>query len=367
MTDRVAALLEFHACKTFGNRANLLLQNRQARMTYLALTREEQQKLTREAIAEMGKSNDRFQSALCCLACFCPGSLIPFHRTLLEQGILYPGLMFHGASDVIASKLIGLCEQDDYRDHALNALAWIGDEVVQRAFAEWRRNPPPWVGQLHIPPHRYATEAGWELTEPGNRRDLFSPVARPLIRRQENTGIDGGVKIGVPAGEACEWCSQPMVTLLEYAAIEHVVPSQGVGYVRVVTCHVCTCFGPIFIKSGTDGKATWHQRNEKPAYLPTPSGDSEAFPETPLVMSNETRSPMEAANWGMLPGVTFSQVGGLPTWIQDAAYPECPDCSQKMPFIGQISNEDFIEYGEGIYYAFRCPACKVTGTCYQQT
>jgi hypothetical protein len=38
-----------------------------------------------------------------------------------------------------------------------------------------------------------------------------------------------------------------------------------------------------------------------------------------------------------------------------------------MPVVGQISNEDFMEYGEGIYYAFRCPRCNVTATCYQQT
>ncbi len=38
-----------------------------------------------------------------------------------------------------------------------------------------------------------------------------------------------------------------------------------------------------------------------------------------------------------------------------------------MPFIGQISNEDFMDYGEGIYYAFHCADCDVTATRYQQT
>jgi hypothetical protein len=105
----------------------------------------------------------------------------------------------------------------------------------------------------------------------------------------------------------------------------------------------------------------------KPSYLPSDSSEWDAFPESPLVLTKRTRHFLEGAKWSILPGVAFSQVGGLPTWIQDAEYPTCPDCSQKMPFIGQISNEDFMEYGEGIYYAFRCPQCNVSATCYQQT
>lgn len=87
----------------------------------------------------------------------------------------------------------------------------------------------------------------------------------------------------------------------------------------------------------------------------------------PLVLSGESRHYLETANWSTLPGVAFSQIGGFPTWVQDAEYPGCPDCSETMPFVGQISNEDFLEFAEGIYYAFHCPKCNVSATGYQQS
>jgi hypothetical protein len=114
------------------------------------------------------------------------------------------------------------------------------------------------------------------------------------------------------------------------------------------------------------GEPVWHEGNAKPGYLPPDSSDWGAFPKAPLVLSEHTRHYLEAANWSMLPGVAFSQVGGLPTWIQDAEFPSCPNCANTMPFIGQISNEDF-DHGEGIYYCFHCPQCDVTATSYQQT
>jgi hypothetical protein len=61
-------------------------------------------------------------------------------------------------------------------------------------------------------------------------------------------------------------------------------------------------------------------------------------------MATTARHFLESADW-LLPGVAFSQAGGLPTWIQDARYPACPDCTETMPFLGQISNADFVGTG----------------------
>ena len=159
MTDRVQSLLDFHAATSFGNRVNLLLRQGEARSVYLALTENERAELAQMSIAQIEKGNNRFDQALCCLACFHPGSLAPFHRTLLLRGLLYPGVIFHGASSEVAEQIIALCEQDDDQDHALTALAWIGDDVVQAAFSRWRKNPPAWSGKVFVPPHRYAEEA----------------------------------------------------------------------------------------------------------------------------------------------------------------------------------------------------------------
>jgi hypothetical protein len=69
--------------------------------------------------------------------------------------------------------------------------------------------------------------------------------------------------------------------------------------------------------------------------------------------------------WTLEPAA--SQVGGHPTWIQDAEYPACPCCSEKMMFIAQLDGSQLGPYGEGIYYMFICPEDKITATVYQQS
>ncbi|MCX6952790.1 MAG: hypothetical protein NTV51_11580, partial [Verrucomicrobia bacterium] len=61
-----------------------------------------------------------------------------------------------------------------------------------------------------------------------------------------------------------------------------------------------------------------------------------------------------------------SQIGGHPGWVQDSAYPKCPDCGDTMTFIGQLDNAHFKGH-EGVHYALLCPSCRVTATTYQQT
>ena len=359
MTARVQSLLDYHEVTNFGSQANLLFQQEQARSTYLALTKEEQEDLARRAITEIAKGNRRLENALYCLACFQPGCLNHFHNILLENRILWPGEIFFGAGSDVAKEMIALCDK-----YCLTALAWIGGDTVQKFFSNCRTQLPSWCGELR--PHQFAEHAGWELTDQGGRRNLFTETAHPLLSPNIASNVDQTVKIGLTAKENCGWCNRTMVNLIEFAHIESMIPDQGIGPVRVVTCQICTCYGgPLFIKNGQNDEAIWHECNRMPSYLPPASEEWGAFPTA--VMSTDTRHFLQAANWSMVPGVSFSQVGGLPTWIQGPEFPSCPDCSQKMPFIGQISNADFMQYGEGIYYAFRCPHCDVTATFYQQT
>jgi hypothetical protein len=72
------------------------------------------------------------------------------------------------------------------------------------------------------------------------------------------------------------------------------------------------------------------------------------------------------ANNGYCMPVSISQIGGLPAWVQDSAFPKCPDCSGTMKFVAQVDNGQF-PYHEGVYYAFLCASCRVTATTYQQT
>lgn len=362
MTNRVQQLLDYHGTRNFGTRENLKAQQQAARRHYAELSPEEQTELAERAIDEAGNEGFHSEEILCCLACLQPGCLAPFHERLVEQRILYPGVMFHGAAEGIASQILPLVEEKDHCGQALLALAWIGDETVVSAFATWRDAMPRWARDLYTPPEEFSLQAGWDLTEEGARRDLFSPKAFPLVPSPAETSPSPSVGVGLESEDRCPWCSRALVRLLEIEHPDEFLSGASTAKISVVTCDVCTCYEVLFSK-GTK----WHPANRKPAYLPPDASDWDPFPETPLVWTGQSRHYLEGADWSMLPGVSFSQVGGLPTWIQEADYPVCRECWETMPFVGQISNEDFMEYGEGIYYAFHCPDCAISATMYQQT
>jgi len=365
MSDRLQTILDFHDSRCLGEKDDFATREKKAKAAYLSLDSDELAELASSAISRIETGSSDYDATLCCIACLRPGSLSPFHDRLVQRQILYPGVIFWQANPEIARRLLPLCEEEDLCNHALVALAWIGDLTVQDAFAQWRAHPPRWVEKLYVPPHRYAEEAGWELTPEGGRRDLFSRIAYPLVCPNTTRRVSDLVRVGIPTEDVCPWCAWNLIGMLHFNDIGNVLQNEWKGAVRVLTCHVCSCYGHIFAKRNIKNFATWHSMNAKPEYLPPDSSDWEPFPESPLVMANETRHFMETANW-MLPDVSFSQVGGLPTWIQDAEYPTCPECSKKTPFIGQISNEDF-EEAEGIYYVFYCQGCGVTATSYQQS
>lgn len=365
MNSNVQSLLDFHGTRNFGSRDNLIARQREARAIYASLSPDEESELAQTMIAKSDDEDDRAWEVLCCLACFQPGSLRRFHQRLVDSRILYPGVIFHGADAGISGDLMTLLDNDDHRNHALVALAWIGDEAVQSAFATWREQPPSWVSRLYVPPERYAHEAGWELTQEGTRRDLFHQTTVPLVLPGTGNATTKSVRTGIEGDETCQWCGRRLTHLLVFEDIGTLIPGHGTREVAILTCDVCTCYGTVF-GARNNGKAEWHPKNERPDYLPDDTSDWAAFPKEPLILSGQTRHFLEAADWSMLPGVSFSQVGGIPTWVQYAAYPSCPDCSNTMPFVGQISNEDF-DNGEGIYYCHHCPDCDITATSYQQT
>ncbi|QKS58585.1 hypothetical protein HUB98_21705 [Paenibacillus barcinonensis] len=82
-------------------------------------------------------------------------------------------------------------------------------------------------------------------------------------------------------------------------------------------------------------------------------------------IAEKPRQPFHGSEWAMEPSI--SQIGGHPSWVQDADYPECPVCSTTMKAIGQLDGELIQEYGEGVYYMFVCEPCQMTAVSYQQS
>ena len=365
MSETLTTIRQFHGTRSFGNRENLVAESRKATEAYRVLNDFEIKTLVDDSLAGLERSEDY----LTCLACLRSGSLNPFHSALIDAEIFTSGFIYSGASKDVTTKLVTSLESEKTGltvNHLLLCLAWTGNDVALEAFAKWRENKPSWANELYIPPHAYAKEAGWELTEDGQRRDLFFRTAIPLVKPSESKP-HGGVEIGSPEKECCPWCKRNLTSLFTIDGSDSNLSFLKLQSLwKVVTCDVCSCYGLVF-GNADSREGHWHSKNQRPSYLPNDADDFGTFPERPLVLSNQKRHFMESASWTGIPSGHFSQIGGLPTWVQDAVYPACPECSQTMVFIGQISNEDYDPMMEGIFYAFACKGCRTTATQYQQS
>ena len=56
---------------------------------------------------------------------------------------------------------------------------------------------------------------------------------------------------------------------------------------------------------------------------------------------------------------TRHQLGGKPSFLQKAEWPNCPDCGEVMTFYGQLDsiNDEFVIADCGMIYIFVCLKC----------
>lgn len=298
-----------------------------------------------------------------CLAAYTAADLQPCQKALLAAGVAWPPIAFIGAIGSVRDKLINLIEGGSrYGDHVMRALAWVGDEEVVDRFHTWSEDPPDWARGLRVL-SKYPREAGWELVEGGGRRDLFSTKAWGLV----NGGEAGmGVTAVRERSEFCPWCGSKLLDFLKFPRV--LIGQEGVENgtedLHVVSCETCTAFGTVYCILDENGDAQWSPDSKLPQYLPDDLRMWRHLPREAIGLGAE-RGALAAADQNM--PVAFSQIGGHPTWIQNARYPSCRDCRRSMKFIAQIDRSDFYEGTEGIYYLFHCDLCRTGATGYQQS
>lgn len=366
MSQPVQEILEFHGTTYFGTSENRRKKQDEVRNAYLSLRPEEIELVVQSALDLLDVQKGDGEEMLRCLACFQPGSLGRFHQELVGRSVFSPPVIYHAADAQVAQLIKQLLGSGGNLNLQLSALAWVGNNEVQQAFREWKEKPPEWAASLFVPPYQYAKEAGWELGTDEKWRDLFCVTCRPLVNSEHTDASLGKVRVAVDHEKQCPWCGRQLIVLLDLSREALSLLGIEGEHLRIATCDVCACYGPVFTKVDLHGGAIWHEQNKRPDYLPDDLSDWDRLPVEPLVLSARPRHFLQSANW-LLPGVSFSQIGGLPTWVQDAAYPRCPECSRTMFFVGQLNNEDYTEYGEGIYYMHLCRSCRVVATNYQQS
>jgi hypothetical protein len=283
--------------------------------------------LVRHAHTQLKKGDThRAQDIAACLVAFVSADISSLQQELIRMAELRPEFVFHRAApkirDLLTQHLVRVAGRDGLlTDKLLCALAWVGDERVVELFAGWRAKPPQWATDLHIPPHQYSQQAGWELSPDSQRRNLYHEICYALTRSDESM------------------TPSPVAVFTETNLLELDATSPALAFLGCPQQIIV----PITDRTLIDDRLP--RRSLLPAVAP--------------------RSPWHAAI-DSLP-THYSQIGGHPAWIQDAAYPTCSECRRSMLCIGQIACEDVEPNREGIFYAFLCSDCGTTASTYQQT
>jgi hypothetical protein len=286
----------------------------------------------------------------------------------IEQKRFWPAVIFRGAGPRIRDVIVSVLESGKANaNHALSALAWIGDTCVQDLFSQWESKLPRWCAGLHVGPAGYAHVAGWELNA-NKRRNLFHDECWAIAPAPAVDVSGESLRLMHEVAQDCPWCQRKLVHLVELDLGDERFAFLGFlgETLPVLTCDACTCYGLgfVFARIEADGTARLADENLRPSWMPDDLSSWGRSPWKDIPVRLHHRSAIHATDWCM--PVSLSQIGGLPSWVQDSAFPKCPDCLETMMFIAQVDNGQFPS-NEGVYYAFLCAACRVTATTYQQT
>lgn len=123
-----------------------------------------------------------------------------------------------------------------------------------------------------------------------------------------------------------------------------------------------------------------HDAHGKPTALDSLDPFEEPqFPSGPLLPQTvtlaHTPDRWKWQDWGLSNSrENLHRIGGYPTWIQSAEYPECPHCQQPMSFLMQLDSYlptadggEWLWGSGGIVYVHWCDGCRVSAMLWQCT
>src|SRR3954470_12656729 len=116
-------------------------------------------------------------------------------NAFVQRNKFWPSIIFRKAGPGIRDGVIAALGSDiAHADHALSALAWIGDETVRKQFQAWDAASPVWQEHLSVRPLEYSYRAGWEIDSQG-RRDLFHGECFAIETASTDQTNDGSVVV----------------------------------------------------------------------------------------------------------------------------------------------------------------------------
>ena len=317
-------------------------------------------------IADDTAMDDRVYQALhLALFSHAGGESLPdkLYRCLVDEEVFYPGEMFLRADHKFIQDLIdGLGTVDDEDayilpvSHILCALAAMPCQRVNDFLIANSLDPLPiWARKLHWRPSRYATVGGWEARDGDAPRMLYDDKVTAF--EQCPTAKASPKSPVTVLDEKCGFCGQPLTLVFNDAQ-------------PLAACLDCSCYQTLFMQIDDTG-LRWHPAStpgkfltDNPEYMHRDAGSAPAQFAHGLRPSKEKRLPMWTAN--QFAQITRTQIGGMPTAINEVKYPVCPGCDQLMRFVAQLDMAD-LDDGEGLYYFYACDSCRVTAVNYDQS
>ncbi|HEV3340095.1 MAG TPA: hypothetical protein VG125_07050 [Pirellulales bacterium] len=276
---------------------------------------------------------------------------------LLERAVFWPSSLYRESGERIAEQLANLIEHAGdplTLNHRLLALAWTRSTTAEQSFGRWTRHLPEWAETLHVPPADC-----WCLEENGRAQDLAASKQCFRLRPGDNGNSDA-ICVRTQLDDFCPSCSSRLVWLFDFSQAG--LDFENIGLAEaptmVLCCLNCACYGPAFSRYFADGTAEFISTTED-----ADTGGASEFQPGTRHLAHVPCPPFACAEPFLLEDA--STVGGIPMWLQDAAYPRCIECGRSMGFLAQHDNGPLGE--EGIYYAFYCGLCRVSAVSYQQT
>ena len=207
---------------------------------------------------------------------------------------------------------------------------------------------------------------------------FFEPQSRPpwLARIHPTWKLPVSIQT-VPFGGVAEGrCSLCGETLHRLLVLDPIPPGLGItGLTRLDIATCLSCLGwekqPLFYRHQEDGSPL-NVGYDGPQVIPQ-------FPVGPLreaeISLSETPKRWFWQAWGCSNSrENLNRIGGEPSWVQDAEYPDCPLCNKLMTYLLQLDSDlpradggEWLWGSGGIVYGFWCDGCSVSGLLWQCT
>jgi hypothetical protein len=184
---------------------------------------------------------------------------------------------------------------------------------------------------------------------------------------------------GVLEDQFCPNCGDMLHHLLTFTVTDFFSDLCSLPRLTIATCNHCLGWEDqtevIFLRHDDRGVP----QSPRPTTINKPQFPCAAFEETTVAIT-PIPSPFRWQEWGNSVGKgNLHRLGGHPSWIQFAKFPNCPECQQTMPFLLQLDSNlplvwpnseqaELMYWGSGgLAYFFWCDVCRISAGMWQCT